>query len=186
MKATATAISDVLVLEPNVFGDERGYFFEAFNQKRFTEATGCSKAFIQDNQSRSARGVLRGLHYQVGENAQDKLVRVLSGEIFDVAVDIRCSSPTFGQWVGEYLSAENHKQMWVPVGFAHGFLVTSESAEVLYKVTAPYDPSAERSIRWDCGDLQINWPSSVTPMLAAKDAVAPMLADVITNAQVFA
>ena len=182
MNSQKTAITDVVVLQPKVFGDDRGYFFEAFNQSRFRQATGCAKDFIQDNQSRSARGVLRGLHYQIGENAQDKLVRVISGEIFDVAVDIRRSSPTYGQWVGEYLSAENQRQLWVPVGFAHGFIVTSESAEVLYKITAPYDPAAERSIRWDDPQLAIDWPRTAPPLLSSKDAEAPAFAD----AEVFA
>ena len=182
MNSQKTAIADVVVLQPKVFGDDRGYFFEAFNQSRFRQATDCAKDFIQDNQSRSARGVLRGLHYQIGENAQDKLVRVISGEIFDVAVDIRRSSPTYGQWVGEYLSAENQRQLWVPVGFAHGFIVTSESAEVLYKITAPYDPAAERSIRWDDPQLAIDWPRAAPPLLSPKDAQAPAFAD----AEVFA
>ncbi len=178
MKVTKTALPEVLLLEPKVFGDARGYFFEAWNAARFREATGCAKPFVQDNQSRSARGVLRGLHYQIGAHPQDKLVRVLSGEIFDVAVDIRRDSPTFGQWVGEYLSAENHRQLWVPVGFAHAFLVTSDSAEVLYKVTDRYDPAGERAIRWDDPRLAIAWPDvGVRPILADKDAAAPRLAD---------
>ncbi|MDX1607105.1 MAG: dTDP-4-dehydrorhamnose 3,5-epimerase, partial [Candidatus Competibacterales bacterium] len=158
MKASPTRIPDVVLLEPKVFGDDRGYFFEAFNAERFAAVTGCTKTFVQDNQSRSARGVLRGLHYQIGDHPQDKLVRVLEGEIFDVAVDIRRGSPTFGQWVGEYLSAQNKRQLWVPVGFAHGFIVTSEHAEVLYKVTDRYDPEGERSIRWDDPELAIEWP----------------------------
>lgn len=182
MNCEKTAIADVLVLQPKVLGDDRGYFYEAFNQSRFRAASGCDKDFIQDNQSRSMRAVLRGLHYQIGENAQDKLVRVISGEIFDVAVDIRRSSPTYGQWVGEYLSAENKRQLWVPVGFAHGFIVTSESAEVLYKITAPYDPSAERSIRWDDAQLAIDWPREGQPLLSPKDSEAPAFAD----AEVFA
>ena len=177
MNCHNTAIPDVVVVEPQVFGDDRGYFFEAFNQSRLSAATGCSKAFIQDNQSRSARGVLRGLHYQIGENAQDKLVRVISGEIFDVAVDIRRNSPTYGQWVGEFLSADNKRQLWVPVGFAHGFIVTSESAEVLYKITGRYDPQAERSIRWDDPQLAIDWPRDGQPLLSPKDAQAPAFAD---------
>lgn len=182
MNAHPTAIPDVLLLEPRVFGDARGYFFEAYNQTRFSEATGLDVSFMQDNQSRSAHGVLRGLHYQVGANAQGKLVRVLSGEIFDVAVDIRRGSPTFGQWVGELLSADNKRQLWVPVGFAHGFVVTSEAAEVLYKVTAPYDPAAERAIRWDDPALNIAWPLQGPPTLADKDAAAPYL----DRAEVFA
>ncbi|MGJ8668064.1 MAG: dTDP-4-dehydrorhamnose 3,5-epimerase [Oceanococcus sp.] len=182
MKVTPTAIADVLVIEPTIHGDERGHFFEAFNQQRFSEASGCHKSFVQDNQSRSSQGVLRGLHYQLGDNAQDKLVRVLQGQIFDVAVDIRRSSPTYGRWVGETLSAENKKQLWVPVGFAHAFLVTSDTADVLYKVTAPYDPSAERSLIWNDQDLAIAWPMQGEPVVAAKDAAAATFA----NAEVFA
>lgn len=177
MNCEPMALPEVLLLQPKVFGDERGYFFEAFNQQRFGEASGCHKGFVQDNQSRSARGVLRGLHYQVGAHAQDKLVRVLEGEIFDVAVDIRRSSPTFGRWVGAHLSADNKHQLWVPVGFAHGFIVTSERAEVLYKVTAPYDPAGERAIRWNDPQLAIDWPDVGEPLLAPKDAAAPALAD---------
>lgn len=176
MKVTPLAIPEVLLIEPQVFGDDRGWFMEAFNTQRFAEHTGCAKTFIQDNQSKSAQGVLRGLHYQIGDHPQDKLVRVLSGEIFDVAVDIREGSPTFGQWVGAALSAENKHQLWVPVGFAHGFVVTSESAEVLYKVTAPYDKAGERSIRWDDPQLAIDWSISGPPTLSAKDAEAPGLA----------
>ncbi len=177
MKVTKTALEGVLLLEPQVFGDDRGWFMEAFNASKFAAATGCAKTFVQDNQSRSAKGVLRGLHYQLGSHPQDKLVRVLSGEIFDVAVDIRRGSPTFGQWVGETLSAENKRQLWVPVGFAHGFVVTSDSAEVLYKVTDVYDASGERSIRWDDPDIGIDWPLEGAPVLSGKDAVAPRLAD---------
>ncbi len=173
MKVTATALEGVVLLEPQVFGDDRGWFMEAFNAEKFVDATGCRKVFVQDNQSKSAKGVLRGLHYQLGAHPQDKLVRVLSGEIFDVAVDIRRRSPTFGQWVGEYLSAENKRQLWVPVGFAHGFVVTSESAEVLYKVTDVYDSAGERSIRWDDGDIGIEWPINGAPSLSGKDAIAP-------------
>lgn len=176
MKVTTTALEGVVILEPQVFGDDRGWFMEAFNAEKFAEATGCRKAFVQDNQSKSAKGVLRGLHYQLGAHPQDKLVRVLSGEIFDVAVDIRRGSPTFGQWVGEMLSAENKRQLWVPVGFAHGFVVTSESAEVLYKVTDVYDPAGERSIRWDDSDIGIAWPLDAVPSLSGKDAVAPAFA----------
>lgn len=181
MKVTSLAIPEVLLIEPQVFGDDRGWFMEAFNAQRFAEATGCSKSFLQDNQSLSAHGVLRGLHYQIGAHPQDKLVRVLSGEIFDVAVDIRRGSPTFGQWVGATLSAQNKHQLWVPVGFAHGFVVTSDSAEVLYKVTAPYDKAGERSIRWDDPQLAIDWPISAAPVLSPKDADAPSL----EQAQIF-
>jgi len=175
MKVTSTALEGVLLIEPQVFGDERGWFMEAFNAAKFAEAAACAKSFVQDNQSKSVKGVLRGLHYQLGAHPQDKLVRVLSGEIYDVAVDIRRSSPTFGQWVGETLSAENRRQLWVPVGFAHGFVVTSPTAEVLYKVTDVYDASGERSIRWDDPKIGIDWPLDGDPVLSSKDAVAPGL-----------
>ncbi len=176
MKITPTALEGVLLLEPRVFGDERGWFMEAFNAEKFAKATGCTKPFVQDNQSKSSKGVLRGLHYQLGAHPQDKLVRVLSGEIFDVAVDIRRGSPTFGQWVGETLSAENKRQLWVPVGFAHGFVVTSETAEVLYKVTDVYDPAGERSILWSDSDIGVDWPLDGPPSLSIKDAEAPVFA----------
>ena len=171
MKKIPTLIPEVLVLEPKVFGDERGFFMETFNAKVFAELTGNAKPFVQDNHSLSARGVLRGLHYQIGRHAQDKLVRVLAGEIFDVAIDIRRGSPTLGQWVGVHLSAENKRQLWVPAGFAHGFLVISDSAEVAYKVTDYYDPSSERSIRWDDPRVGIQWPFSGQPQVSAKDAL---------------
>ncbi|VWX60461.1 dTDP-4-deoxyrhamnose-3,5-epimerase [Burkholderiales bacterium 8X] len=172
MKVTPTAIPDVLVIEPKVFGDERGFFYESFNQKAFDEALGRHVEFVQDNHSRSAKGVLRGLHYQV-EQPQGKLVRCVRGAVFDVAVDIRKSSPTFGQWVGVELSEENKKQMWIPVGFAHGFLVLSETAEFLYKTTDYYSPAAERSIRWDDSSLGIDWPDiDIAPQLSAKDQQA--------------
>lgn len=168
MKAFAQAIPGVLVLEPRVFDDDRGFFFESFNQAAFDAATGLARRFVQDNHSRSAQGVLRGLHYQVAQ-PQGKLVRVCAGEIFDVAVDVRRASPTFGQWVGVVLSAENKRQMWIPEGFAHGFLTLSESAEVLYKATDYYAPQHERCIRWDDPTLAIAWPVGRTPKLSAKD-----------------
>ena len=177
MKVTPTAIADVLILEPKVFGDERGYFMESFNQRAFNTAVGHEVEFVQDNQSRSARGVLRGLHYQLPPHAQGKLVRVTLGRVFDVAVDIRAGSPTFGQWVGTELSDTNHRQMWIPPGLAHGFLVLSESADFLYKTTDYYAPQAERSLRWDDPAIGIAWPDTGTPpVLSAKDAVAPALA----------
>lgn len=168
MQVVTTALPDVLILEPKVFGDERGFFFESFNARRFAEATGLHPEFVQDNHSRSAKGVLRGLHYQV-QQAQGKLVRVTAGEVFDVAVDLRRSSPTFGQWVGVHLSAENKRQLWVPEGFAHGFVVLSEFAEFLYKTTDYYAPEHERSIRWDDPTLAIDWPLTEAPQLSAKD-----------------
>ena len=167
MKVTPTAIPEVLVIEPKVFGDDRGFFYESFNQRAFAQTTGISVNFVQDNHSSSAQGVLRGLHYQVKQQ-QGKLVRVVNGTVFDVAVDIRKSSPTFGRWVGVELSAGNHRQMWVPPGFAHGFVVTSESAEVLYKTTDYYAPEHERCIAWDDLDLAIEWPLSA-PMMSKKD-----------------
>jgi dTDP-4-dehydrorhamnose 3,5-epimerase len=168
MQVVTTGLPDVLILEPKVFGDERGFFFESFNARQFAEATGLHPEFVQDNHSRSAKGVLRGLHYQV-QQAQGKLVRVTAGEVFDVAVDLRRSSPTFGQWVGVHLSAENKRQVWVPEGFAHGFVVLSEFAEFLYKTTDYYAPEHERSIRWDDPTLAIDWPLIDAPQLSAKD-----------------
>lgn len=168
MKSTTLRIPDVMLLEPKVFGDDRGFFFESFNGKAFTQATGVNAAFVQDNHSKSVKGVLRGLHYQI-KQAQGKLVRVIAGEIFDVAVDIRKNSPTFGQWVAERLSAENKKQMWVPVGFAHGFLVVSGTAEVLYKTTDYYAPEHERGIAWNDPALAIAWPLVGEPALSSKD-----------------
>ncbi len=172
---TPTAIPDVLVLEPRVFGDARGFFYESFNQRDFAQATGLDVTFVQDNHSKSAQGVLRGLHYQV-EHAQGKLVRVVQGEVLDVAVDLRRSSPTFGRWVGERLSADNKKQMWVPPGFAHGFVVLSETAEFLYKTTDYWYPEHERSLLWSDPALGIDWQLTGAPLLAAKDATAPVLA----------
>jgi len=176
MKATPTAIPDVLVIEPRVFGDARGFFYESFNHKAFDDAVGRHVEFVQDNHSRSARGVLRGLHYQV-QQPQGKLVRVVRGAVFDVAVDIRRASPTFGQWVGEELSEDNHKQLWVPAGFAHGFLVLSETADFLYKTTDYYAPSHERAILWNDPAIGIRWPdTSAAPQLSAKDQAASLLA----------
>ena len=172
MKATPTKIPDVFVIEPRVFGDDRGFFFESFNEKAFNAATGNSLPFVQDNHSKSVRGVLRGLHYQLPPKAQGKLVRVVQGEVFDVAVDIRKDSPTYGQWVAEVLSADNKKQMWIPPGFAHGFLTLSDTAEFLYKTTDYWSPEHERAIKWDDASLNIPWPQNgLVPMLAAKDAV---------------
>jgi dTDP-4-dehydrorhamnose 3,5-epimerase len=169
MKVTPCAIADVLLLEPRVFGDDRGFFFESFNQRAFGEATGLDLQFVQDNHSRSARHVLRGLHYQVVQ-PQGKLVRVVAGEVFDVAVDIRPESPTFGRWVGEVLSASNRRQLWVPPGLAHGFLVLSETADFLYKTTDYYAPAHERCIAWNDPLLAIDWPlNGQAPVLSAKD-----------------
>ena len=170
MKATLTAIPGVLILEPKVFGDARGFFFESFNQKAFNVATGTDHQFVQDNHSRSAKGVLRGLHYQAMQ-PQGKLVRVVRGAVFDVAVDIRAESPTFGQWVGIELTEDNHKQLWVPPGFAHGFLVLSESADFLYKTTDYYAPEFERCIAWNDPMLAIDWPlNGMAAQLSVKDA----------------
>lgn len=176
MKVTPLAIPDVLLIEPKVFGDERGFFFESFNQRRFEEAIGRPVQFVQDNHSRSVKHVLRGLHYQI-QQAQGKLVRVVQGEVFDVAVDIRKSSPTFGQWVGAILSAENKQQLWIPEGFAHGFVVLSDTAEFLYKTTDYYAPAYERCILWNDATLQIQWPAGVQPILSAKDAQGTAFAE---------
>ena len=170
MKATRLAIPEVVLIEPKVFGDARGFFFESFNQKAFNEATGTNHQFVQDNHSRSAKGVLRGLHYQI-QQPQGKLVRVVRGAVIDVAVDIRKSSPTFGQWVAEELSEDNHRQLWVLPGFAHGFVVLSEMAEFLYKTTDYYAPAYERCIAWDDPTLAIDWKlAGRQPLLSAKDA----------------
>ncbi len=168
MKVTPTAIPDVLLLEPHVFGDDRGFFFESYNARRFRELTGFTGEFVQDNHSRSAQGVLRGLHYQI-QQPQGKLVRVVAGEVFDVAVDLRRSSPTFGQWVGVTLSGDNKHQLWIPEGFAHGFYVISETIEFLYKTTDYYAPEHERCIRWDDPQLAIDWPITAGPNLSQKD-----------------
>ncbi|MDP2254087.1 MAG: dTDP-4-dehydrorhamnose 3,5-epimerase [Thiobacillus sp.] len=176
MKATPLAIPDIILLEPRVFGDERGFFFESFNQAQFETAIGRRVDFVQDNHSRSAKNVLRGLHYQIGQ-PQGKLVRVVQGEVFDVAVDIRKSSPTFGLWVGEMLSAENKRQMWVPEGFAHGFVVLSDSAEFLYKTTDYYAPEHERCIAWNDRTIAIQWPHVGVPALSTKDQQGKALAE---------
>jgi dTDP-4-dehydrorhamnose 3,5-epimerase len=175
MNITPTRLPEVLLIEPKVFSDERGFFFESFNQKLFEEAVGQPVTFVQDNHSQSQRGVLRGLHYQMPPHAQGKLVRVVQGEVFDVAVDIRKSSPRFGQCVGVNLSAENKKQLWIPPGFAHGFLTLSEFAQFLYKTTNYYAPSAERCIAWNDASLSIAWPSSLNPSLSPKDAIGAAL-----------
>lgn len=169
MQVIHTLLTGVLILEPKVFGDTRGFFFESFNARRFAELTGIDARFVQDNHSRSAKGVLRGLHYQIRQ-PQGKLVRIIAGEVFDVAVDLRRASATFGQWSGNKLSAENKRQVWIPAGFAHGFLVLSDSAECLYKTTDYYAPEHERCIRWDDPHLGIKWPLDTTPLLSAKDA----------------
>ena len=182
MNVIKTPLEGLLVLEPKVFGDDRGFFFESFNAKRFAELTGVSSEFVQDNHSRSAKGVLRGLHYQI-QQAQGKLVRATAGSVFDVAVDIRKSSQTFGQWFGIELSAENKRQMWIPPGFAHGFVVTSDSAEFLYKTTDYWAPEHERAILWNDTAIGISWPPEIdVPLLSGKDAAAALLAD----AEVFA
>ncbi|WP_439886598.1 dTDP-4-dehydrorhamnose 3,5-epimerase [Pseudomonas sp. MBLB4123] len=176
MKVIASELPEVLILEPRVFGDARGFFYESFNARAFREATGLEREFVQDNHSRSQRGVLRGLHYQL-QQPQGKLVRVTAGEVYDVAVDIRRDSPNFGRWVGVHLSAENKRQLWVPEGFAHGFLVLSEFAESLYKTTDYYAPAHERCIRWDDPILAIAWPLSEPPLLSDKDQAGQRLAD---------
>jgi dTDP-4-dehydrorhamnose 3,5-epimerase len=179
MNVETTAIEGVLVLQPKVFGDPRGFFLESFNQNAFDAAVGRHVEFVQDNHSRSARGVLRGLHFQKGAKAQGKLVRVVAGAVFDVAVDIRRDSATFGRWVGAELSGENHRQMWVPPGLAHGFLVLTETADFLYKTTEFYSPADEGEVRWDDPDLAIAWPDlGAAPTLSAKDATAGLLRDV--------
>ena len=168
MKVSSTALPGVLVLEPKVYGDHRGFFLESFNQAKFDDAVGRSVRFVQDNHSRSGQSVLRGLHYQIRQ-PQGKLVRVVSGEVFDVAVDLRKESPTFGKWVGEILSAENHRQLWIPEGFGHGFLVLSASADFLYKATDYYAPAHERCIRWDDPSIGIVWPECSNPVISDKD-----------------
>ena len=173
---TPTAIPEVLILEPQVFGDARGFFFESFNQRDFADKTGVDIPFVQDNHSKSAQGVLRGLHYQI-QHPQGKLGRVVQGQVFDVVVDLRQSSPTLGQWVGVYLDAQKHQQLWVPPGFAHGFVVLSETAEFLYKTTDYWYPTHERSLRWDDPTVGITWPMQGQPLLAAKDAAAAMWAE---------
>ncbi|SFH18119.1 dTDP-4-dehydrorhamnose 3,5-epimerase [Nitrosospira sp. Nsp14] len=174
----STSISEVLVIEPKVFGDSRGFFFESFNHKNFSQATGLDVKFVQDNHSRSVKGVLRGLHYQIRQ-PQGKLVRVVRGQVFDVAVDIRRSSPTFGQWVGAELTEDNYRQLWVPSGFAHGFYVLSDTADFLYKTTDYYFPDLERSLLWNDPAIAVSWPiqADVSPIISAKDKIAPKLAD---------
>jgi dTDP-4-dehydrorhamnose 3,5-epimerase len=174
-----TDLPEVLILQPKVFGDERGFFYESFNQRDFNAATGLDVTFVQDNHSRSARGVLRGLHYQI-EHAQGKLVRVTAGEVYDVAVDLRRSSPNFGRWTAVVLSAANQRQLWVPPGFGHGFVVGSDSAEFLYKTTDYWSPAHERSILWSDPELAIPWPLTGPPILAAKDAAGIRLRDAVT------
>ncbi len=181
MKVAATAIADVLLLEPTIHADERGFFFESFNQKRFENATGLNIRFVQDNHSCSVKHVLRGLHYQI-RRPQGKLLRVITGEVFDVAVDLRRSSPTFGNFVGIVLSAANKKQLWIPEGFAHGYLVLSDAAEVLYKTTDYYAPEHERCLMWNDPDVGIDWPKGIEPVLSAKDRLGLAL----SKAEVFA
>ncbi|MGI0482278.1 dTDP-4-dehydrorhamnose 3,5-epimerase [Geminocystis sp. CENA526] len=176
MKVTPTKIPDILIIEPQVFSDDRGFFFESFNGKSFQEKTGLNINFVQDNHSRSSQNVLRGLHYQI-KQPQAKLVRVIAGEILDIGVDIRKSSPTFGQWVGVILSAENKQQLLIPEGFAHGFLVLSETADVLYKTNNYYNKEFDRAIRWNDPDININWNSKTSPILSEKDQNAPFLKD---------
>jgi len=176
MNIVATSIAEVVVLEPTVFEDDRGYFYESFNAKRFADTMRCEVAFVQDNHAYSTRNVLRGLHYQI-EQPQGKLVRVIRGEVFDVAVDIRKSSPTFGQWIGATLSGENRQQLWVPVGFAHGYIVRSECAEVMYKTTEYYAPAHERCILWNDPTLAIDWHVAGEPILSSKDQQGCLLAD---------
>lgn len=177
MKVTPTAIPDVLLIEPQVFGDARGFFFESYNERTFAEKMGLQARFVQDNHSRSAKNVLRGLHYQIRQ-PQGKLVRVVAGEVFDVAVDLRKSSPTFGQWTGINLSVDNKRMLWIPEGFAHGFLVLSESADFLYKTTDYYAPEHERCVAWNDPDIGIHWPLTDAPVLAAKDIAGKRLHDV--------
>ena len=188
--ASGQPINGPLLITPQVFGDGRGFFYESWNQRRFDDALGESTSFVQDNHSRSSRGVLRGLHYQLQPEPQGKLVRCPVGAIFDVAVDLRRSSATFGQWVGAELSADNHQQLWVPVGFAHGFLTISETAEVLYKASGFWSRSCERSLRWSDHQLAITWPleqlGGMEPLLAEKDAAAPTLAEAMAAGEVFA
>ncbi|MBR7781103.1 dTDP-4-dehydrorhamnose 3,5-epimerase [Undibacterium luofuense] len=181
MKIIPTSLPEVFIIEPQVFGDSRGFFYESFNARKFAELTGVRAEFVQDNHSKSGKNILRGLHYQI-QQAQGKLVRVVSGEVFDVAVDIRKSSPNFGQWVGVNLSAENSRQLWVPPGFAHGFVVLSEQAEFLYKTTDYWAPEHERCLAWNDPEIGIDWPISEAPLLSAKDQLGKSLSE----AEVFA
>jgi len=178
MKTIPLTIPDIILFEPKVFSDDRGFFFESFNQNDFEKIAGISPTFVQDNHSKSTKGVLRGLHYQLHPKAQGKLIRAIQGEIFDVVVDIRKDSPTFGQWHGEVLSADNKKQLWIPLGFAHGFLTLSESAEVLYKATDFYAPEFERCIAWNDTEIGIEWPIQNAPLLSGKDQAGVSLYDV--------
>ena len=184
MKSTPLSIPDVIAIEPKVFSDDRGFFFESFNQSDFETRTSLRPDFVQDNHSKSIKGVLRGLHYQLPPKAQGKLVRVTQGEVFDVAVDIRKDSPTYGKWVAEILSSENKKQLWIPEGFAHGFLTLSDTAELIYKTTNYYSPELDRCIRWDDPLLKIDWPIDTQPLLSAKDSSAEYLADADLSAEV--
>lgn len=181
MKITPTNLPEVLIIEPQVFGDSRGFFFESFNSRKFLEQTGINPTFVQDNHSNSSKNILRGLHYQI-QQSQGKLVRVVSGEVFDVAVDLRKSSPNFGKWEGIILSAENKRQLWIPPGFAHGFVVLSEQAEFLYKTTDYWAPEYERCLAWNDPEIGIDWPISETPLLSAKDQLGKSLSE----AEVFA
>jgi dTDP-4-dehydrorhamnose 3,5-epimerase len=178
MNVISTSVSEVLIIEPKVFGDSRGFFFESFNQENFSQATGLDVKFVQDNHSRSVKGVLRGLHYQIRQ-PQGKLVRVVRGQVFDVAVDIRRSSPTFSKWVGVELTEDNYRQLWVPPGFAHGFYVLSDTADFLYKTTDYYFPDLERSLLWNDPTIAVSWPiqADVPPIVSAKDKIAPKLMD---------
>ena len=181
MNIRPTSLPEVLIVEPRVFGDARGFFTESWNEAAFNKAVGHDVRFVQDNHSRSARGVLRGLHYQLAPHAQGKLVRCVAGAVFDVAVDMRRSSPNFGRWDGVELSAENHRQLWIPPGFAHGFMVLTETADFLYKTTDYYAPQAEGGLRWDDPTVGVRWPElGISPLLADKDAKAPLLADAKT------
>ncbi len=182
MKAQALSIPDVVLFTPTVFGDDRGFFMESYNARAFAEATGCEAQFVQDNHSKSQRGVLRGLHYQLPPNAQGKLVRVVTGAVFDVAVDLRRSSPNFGRWVGQVLSADNRQQLWIPPGFAHGFLTLTDTADFLYKTTAYYDPASERAIAWDDPAIGIEWPAAGELLVSDKDRKGMAFGD----AEVFA
>lgn len=181
MKARRLSIPDIVLFEPTVFSDDRGFFFESFTHKNFEEVISRSVTFVQDNQSKSIQNVLRGLHYQIPPKAQGKLVRVIVGEVFDVAVDIREGSPTFGQWIGETLSAENKKQLWIPEGFAHGFMTLSKNSEFLYKTTDYYSPEHERCIRWDDPKIGIRWPKDVNPILSSKDQEGMYFLDIERN-----
>lgn len=180
MKATPLALPEIVLLEPKIYEDSRGHFYESYNARTFAEAVGHEIGFVQDNHSLSQAGVVRGLHYQLAPAPQGKLVRVIVGEIFDVAVDVRKSSPTYGKWVAERLSAANKRQLWIPVGFAHGFMALSDNTEVLYKATDFYHRAAEQAIRWDDPALAIDWPASIAPVLSDKDAIAPAFADALT------